>query len=561
MICVEKFKNVLGEGKHQFEYAVSLIGQCTDDYMFYYNLTKDYYYISEKAVEKFGFPSNSFSDATEKIMKVVYEEDREKLREDVNELLNREKTAHNLEYRWVDRKGNIVWISCRGRVVSFDDDTEDLVLVGRISEIGVRKKADNVTGLKTETQIYTDFENIVNDGKEHCGYMLLIGIDNFKQLNDVHGVENGDYVLKSLAGCIKGMLQSEVYAYRMDGDGFLIVQYDNGNATMAKKLYNQIRSAISGLSSELDYKAIYTISAGIVEFTEKDEVQKILHNVNFSLGQAKRNGKNCSFIYDEEVYQKYVRKIDIQERLRQSVSDGFRGFEVYYQPIIDPDSEKVCGAEALLRWKCEDYTDVYPSEFIPILEESGLIIPVGRWVFMTAIKQCKEWQKIIPSFKINVNLSYIQIKKSDVVGDIIRCIEQEEIEPGTVVFEFTESCQIENDDTVRKLVDTFNRRGIKMAIDDFGTGYSNLTYLQDLHVNTLKVDRTFVAKALNSEFDFKLISHIINMAHNIDLQVCLEGIETVHEKERLQVLKPDYIQGFLYGRPVAKEEFEKRYIR
>ncbi len=551
--------DLLGKLNNQFEYAMSLISQCTEDYIFYFNITEDYYYITEGAVKKFNFPSNSFFNASEIIMGLVYEDDRQLLNQDVLEIKNRLKTEHNLEYRWYDRNGHIVWISCRGMVADVDS-TDDLILIGRISEIGADKKADNLTGLKMENQVLNDFNEIVKDNKSHSGSMIMIGIDNFKGINDMYGSETGDYIMKSLAECIYHTKDDSSYLYRINGDGFLIVDFDNGNAKKSRQLYIDIRNNLSNITESLNFKAIYTISGGITEFTEKDDITEILHQVEFSLGQAKRNGKNCTFTYDEETYKAYIRKLDIQEKLRQSVDNGFEGFELFYQPIVDPIRGKLIGAEALLRWKCAEYQNVYPSEFIPILEETYLIILVGKWVFNTAIRQCKEWQKIIPDFKININLSYIQIKKCNVIDDIIECIEETNIDPSTVVFEFTESHYIESDSRIHKLINTFSERGIQLAIDDFGTGYSNLTLLQNLKVNTLKLDRGFVSKALQTDFDFKLISHVVQMAHNIDLNVCLEGVETEDEKNRLSVLQPDYIQGYLYGRPVNKDLFFEQFL-
>lgn len=545
----------------QFEYAISLISQCTEDYMFYFNLTKDYYYISSEAVKKFGLPSNSFFNASESIMSIVYEQDCELLSKDVAELKSRQKIEHNLEYRWYDRSGNIVWISCRGMVAESDDPNGDIILVGRISEIGADKKADNITGLKMENQVYRDSKKYMQEDAEHKGSMLMVGIDNFKGINDMYGTEIGDSILKSLAKCINQLKDEHSSLYRINGDGFLIVNYIDGSIEKSRQLYIDIRNSLAGISSALNYRALYTISGGIVEFTKQDNLSEILHKAEFSLAQAKRNGKNCTFIYDQETYDSYIRKLDIQEKLRMSIDDGFKGFELFYQPIVDPIKNKLIGAEALLRWKCEEYQNVYPSEFIPILEESSLIILVGRWVFQTAIRQCKEWQQYIPDFKVNINLSYIQIRKSNVIDEIIECIEETKIDPNTVVFEFTESIQIESDARIRKLIETFRERGIQLAIDDFGTGYSNLTLLQNLKVNTLKLDRTFVSKALRTDFDFRLISHIVQMAHSIDLNVCLEGIETIDERERLSMLQPDYIQGYLYGRPMDKGSFEEQFLK
>ena len=281
----------------------------------------------------------------------------------------------------------------------------------------------------------------------------------------------------------------------------------------------------------------------------------------FALGIAKKNGKNCSYVFTDEDYQAYLKNIKIQEKLRYSVNHDFQGFEVYYQPIVSAKTEQVVGAEALLRFSSREYGMLSPGIFIPILEESGLIIPVGEWVYRTAMRQSMEWQKLMPKFRININLSFIQICKSDVVNEIMSSIEELGIQPSTVLFEFTESGMISYDDSVQRLLDVLNENEVKIALDDFGTGYSSLAYLQNLKVNLLKLDRGFTAQAVVNDFDYNLIGHIVDMAHSIGMQVCFEGIETEKELHKLKKLEPDYIQGFYYGRPVDKATFYEENLK
>lgn len=208
-----------------------------------------------------------------------------------------------------------------------------------------------------------------------------------------------------------------------------------------------------------------------------------------------------------------------------------------------------------MRFSSREFGMISPAIFIPVLEESGLIIPVGEWVYRTAMRQAMEWHKLMPTFRININLSFIQICKSDVVNEIMDAIEELGIEPSTVLFEFTESGMISYDDSVQRLLDVLNENEVKIALDDFGTGYSALAYLQNLKVNLLKLDRGFTSKAVVNDFDYNLIGHIVDMAHSVGMQVCFEGIETEEELQKLKKLQPDYIQGFYYGRPVNKDKF------
>lgn len=546
-------------GKEEFEYIMEVFGRCTDDYLFLLDLDKDDYSISERALEKFELPGPHFSNAGEVLEQIIYPEDFSTLTEDLKELKCGSKTEHDLEYRWVDREGKIVWVSCRGVVIQ-DTVDNSRILVGRVTEIGSKRKADNVTGLFAERQLQIDYEKVRGDGKKKNGTLLRIGVDNFKEVNERYGMEVGDSVLKMIAHCIE-QVSEENRCYKVNGDEFLVLLPEE-DPQEAREKYHQVRILIEEHRKEQGYQNFYTISSGVVGFSyENLDFGQVCNYSEFALGMAKRNGKNCSYVFAKEDYKNYMKSLDIQEKLRYAVNHEFQGFEVYYQPIISVETEQVIGAEALLRFFCEEYGMLSPGVFIPILEESGLIIPVGEWVYQTAMRQSMEWQQWIPNFRININLSFIQICKSDVVSGIITSIHELGINPGTVLFEFTESGMISYDDSVQRLLDVLNENQVKIALDDFGTGYSSLAYLKNLRVNLLKLDRSFTSKAVADEFDYKLIGHIVDMAHSIGMGVCFEGIETEEELVKLRELRPDYIQGFYYGKPVGREVFYEQNLK
>ncbi len=537
-------------GREEFEYIMRVFGACTDDYLFFFDLDENYYSISERAAERFDLPSNHFYNAGEAIRKIVHPEDFEGLKRDIQELREGKKTQHNLEYRWVDRQGKTVWISCRGVIAT----EGSRVLIGRVTEIGSKRKADNITGLYAERRLQYDYQNIQSEGIYKRGTLLRIGIDNFKEVNERYGMDVGDDILRLIARCLEKVSGAN-RCYRLSGDEFAVLMMED-DVQKARKMYHKVRIMIEQDRRAEGYQNFYTISAGVVGFSYRElEFEQLCNFSEFSLGEAKKNGKNCSYVFSQEDYDSYMKSIDIQEKLRHAVNHGFEGFEVYYQPIVSAKTERIVGAEALLRFSCEEYGMLSPGVFIPILEESGLIIPVGEWVYQTAIQQSLQWQKLIPEFRININLSFIQIRKSDVVSGIMSSIEKAGIDPCTVLFEFTESGLISYDDSVQELLDVLNENQVKIALDDFGTGYSSLAYLQNLRVNLLKLDRSFTSKAVRNDFDYSLVGYIVEMAHSIGMTVCFEGIETREELEKLLKLHPDYIQGFYYGRPVNKENF------
>jgi EAL domain-containing protein (putative c-di-GMP-specific phosphodiesterase class I) len=350
----------------------------------------------------------------------------------------------------------------------------------------------------------------------------------------------------------------------LDGDEFILFchTYVTSEHAKVKDLYKKIRREVDRSIEKNGYQTFYTISAGAVFFDSvTDDYDSIMRSVRFALHNSKINGKNTFFEYNKESYLKYIRKLDIQECLRKSIENGYEGFELYYQPIINVDEKTIYGAEALIRWSSDTYGFMSPVEFIPLLEESSLIIPLGKWIIQTAAKQCKEWKKIIPDFKMNINLSFVQLQKSDVVKDAIDCIDSLDIPHEHIVFEVTESGQLESSQATKNVLKSFMENDINLAIDDFGTGYSNFRYIKDMMFGLIKIDKLFIKNIQQNEYDYRLVKHITDMAHSLNLKVCYEGVETEEELEMVKSLNPDCIRGFLFGKPVNSHRFEQKNLK
>lgn len=541
----------------QYETILHILSECTEDYIYIYDLKNDFFRISAGAVDFYNLPSNRFYNATEHILNAVHPDDKAMLISDLSLIKEGKSTNHDLEYRWLDKQGKTSWISCRGKIYDTGDD-DDIVLVGRIHRLGLIRKADDLTGFLNQNQLKINYHKFMEENPNYSGAFLIIGIDNIKGINQKFGLTGGDMALEFVGEAIRECVRAESRIYRVEGDEFFI--RTGGDINDAKDMYYAIRSRLEQMISDHDYEIVFTISGGVFIANANVRFEELMVKLDFALNKAKKNGRNCVVGYKEEDYLESVQVLNIQELLRDSINNDFAGYEVYYQPLIDSKTQRLIGAEALLRWECEKYGRLSPAQFIPILEDSGLIVPVGKWVAYTAIKQCKEWQKIIPDFKININLSYVQIRKSNVALDIINVIQKVGIEPQYVTFEFTESGYLENDTSVKKLIKIFNNQGIKLALDDFGTGYSNLAYLQNFNVDVIKIDRSFVNKAMEDNNIYSVINHIIDMAHNINVTVCIEGIENTEEQDKICKLLPDTLQGYLFGKPSPAEDFEKMYM-
>lgn len=560
MITTNSEKIVQHMSLEEIRAVMEILQGSADSYFYIFDLDADVYIVTKKTTERFPFESVEVSHARESLRKVIYPADYDMVLRDIEELMSGRRTQRDLEYRWVERSGKVVWIGSQASVIVGSDGHR--FLVGRVTDRGRKSQVDNLTGLRKSERMCTDLERMMCDRPGSIRYVMRIGIDNFKEINEKEGMDAGNEVLRELAENIGNVVGEKVDVYRLVADEFMIVDAtESGEAP--EEVYEQIRRGVAKSVRENEYSCFYTISAGVMtRDIETKKGQEILRLTEFALDEAKRNGRNQMHEFDEEAYNEYLRRLSIRRAMRKSVNQQFEGFEVFYQPIVSTaDGFRLVGAEALLRWKNEEFGNVSPAVFIPILEDSGLIIPVGRYVMRKAAETCKRWQEVIPNFHVNVNLSYVQIHKSDLMKDVDRCIEEVGITPESLVLELTESGYIEMDYRIKELFKDLKDKRIDLALDDFGTGYSNMRYLQEIEAKTVKIDRTFVVQALKNDYDYNLICHIIDMVHSLGSSVCMEGIEEKEELNKMMKTKPDMIQGYYFGKPSPAEVFEREYLQ
>lgn len=532
---------------------------CMDDYLYVFDVQNDQYYISKKSMKRFALPSFQFTHVLDTHRKFVYEEDIEMLEADLEKVMSGEKLEHNLTYRWMSVDGEPIWINCRGRII-IGADGKPQFLVGCINEVGTKPIADNVSGL-LESFAIKDAWNQQHNTMTN-GFVLRIGIDNFKTINEKLGVEYGDFIIHEVANCILDCIHEGQMVFRVVADEFLIIDTAGGTAKDAKALYRKVRNGVDHLISRDNYKAFFTISGGVIsgETLGQVDYNELLKYTQFALSEAKARGKNQVYYFQVEDYEKFLRRRKILVELRKAVSNDFEGFDVFFQPIITRGGKDLYAAESLLRFWTSEKETVSPTEFIPILEESGLIIPVGKWVLHRALEMCVKCREKRPDFKVSVNLSYIQILKSNFFKDVTEALEQYKLRPDSLIIELTESGYVENSPAVRKLWEQLKDRGVLIAIDDFGTGYSNLQSIGNMMPNIIKLDRGFTVKALNNNYEHQLMDQIIQLIHSVDLKVCVEGVETMEELTEIERLSADCIQGYYYGKPCEKQAFYKDFV-
>ncbi len=556
--------SVLNMSKKQIEDAIRILNPCMNDYLYVFDLKEDYYVISKHATERFILPSDKFYNATKKHEDFVCPEDISMLGKEIELIKAGKKKFHDMKYRWLDKHNNPVWINCRGSVL-FDENTQPHYLVGCINEIGVKPEADNVSGLLGEYALDRYIKDTCTDNIPD-GFIIRMSIDNFSAINADFGMSYGDFILKRTAECILESIKPTQKLFKAGSDEFIIVDFNGSSINEAVDIYKQCKKHINNFIENNRYNTIYTLSAGIINTRDITlEEENYVKLSEFALKTAKDNGRNNYYIYSKTDYDRYKRKLYISKALHNAVNEDFKGFQVFYQPLVDASTYMLTGAEALMRFSIkkegvDECEYISPVEFRPVLEETGLIIPAGRWILEQSAKQCSIWNEHVKGFRVNINVSYIQVMKSDVFSDIMSVIDKYSLQPSCIGIELTESGYLDSSTHFNHLWRMLKDNGVYVILDDFGTGYSNLHCLSDLKPNYIKIDRTFTLKALKNKYDYKLMTYIIDMAHSLGLKLCIEGVETSDDLRQLRGPGADYIQGYLFGKPYPAVEFEKRYV-
>ena len=548
-----------------FEYlcqVIDLLDPAIDDYLFLFDYQKDYFYIAPHAVQRFAMEGNTFCDATKALARLVYPADLKMLHDDLAELASTDRENQNITYRWVSRDGEPIWIESRAYAVR-DENNALSYMIGCINEIGnSTQKADNLSGLLGLPSLREYLSGYEETGFPD-GYFLRIGLDDLKVINARLGVEYGDIILRKTGEFIAGSLTPGQKAFRILGDEFMIIDYLGHGAEHAAALYSRIQQAINSYIVESNYEVVFTVSCGFLptKDVEVSSQAKVLSVTEFALDEAKRLGKNLCYSYREEDYQAFVKRRKIVLQLRQAVNHDFNGFEVHYQPLFDPFTGELSSAEALMRFRCEEFGVISPAEFIPLLEETALIIPAGRWILHESLKMCKRIKQTIPSFHVSINVSYVQVQRTNIEDEILAAIEEYQLSPSDVMVELTESGLLESSTRFTDFWKKLKSAGVALALDDFGTGYSNFRYLSELGPDMVKIDRTFTAEAMRSSYEYEMLFLFSKMVHQLNLKVCVEGVETQHEFDKICQLPPEYIQGYYLGRPCPSEQFIAQFVK
>ena len=468
------------------------------------------------------------------------------------------------EERWLDvHKTVINWVD--GRKVSLCTiyDITDKKLYQK--KIESQANNDFLTGLYNRMRCENDLDQYIHTAQKANaeGALLYIDLDDFKHINDGLGHQYGDVLLKAISHSLQRIPGIESNCYRMGGDEFVIILTDTKKYDI-NAICGQIQNVFAKpwfLKGE-DYYC--TMSMGIVCFpTDGDSVEDLIRKADMALFSAKNEGKNRIEYYNGKDAAMAHRRLDMEKNMRKATMDACKEFEVYYQPIVDITKEgnPCCGAEALIRWNSTEMGFISPADFIPLAEYLGLINPIGDYVLEQAAIRCRHWNEMgHPEYKVNVNLSVVQLLQNDIVKKVARVIADTHVNPKNLTLEVTESLAVNDMERMKKILGQLKELGVRVALDDFGTGYSSLNHIREMPIDVIKIDRCFIEHIDEDDFSDAFVKMVAELAMTLGVSICTEGVENTKQYEKIKQLNIAMIQGYYFNKPMRVEEFEDKYL-
>ncbi len=514
---------------------------------------------SKGAVEYFGLESEILFPADIEWLKRIHPDDKAAYLKDFEDMANHVSAYHDVEYRMLNAEQEYVWVNCKG-YMTYDDEGKMDFFAGFVTNMGVKNKIDPVTGMWTVQEFRNDTEDLLYKNKG--GAAVIIGLSNFKRVNDEFGYSYGDKTLYAIAHRMLAVRTPGTRLYRMDGSDFALLMEDGTPGDVEREV-EKMQQAFAMLDIErnqihLDFRA------GAVLFPQNGKyIDQIMSNMMIALENAKNAGRASVVFYTEEMHLKKTRVLRLRDAMRECVNDNFRGFSIVMQPIIDSRTGRGTSCETLLRWSDERFSGVGPMEFIPILEDTGYIISVGKWIIEQVLHYLREWDDKgnSPIEKVHVNVSYVQLHDDDLVDFTVNKLKEYNIEPGRLVLELTESCRIGRVDELSARLQNFKDHGISIALDDFGTGYASLAVLKDIPTDIVKLDHTMIKSVVGTEKERKLIEFIISFCNNVGIIVCAEGVENPAILGIVNRAGAELLQGYYFDKPLCVDDFYDKYVK
>jgi len=516
--------------------------------------------------EFLGYENHEIGSDLNQWLSLVHEEDQERLRIVLQTAFEKNEGFFEVEYRIKKKDDGYLWIISRGEVL-YKDDGKTKMIFGTHQDISRRKEAeqkldyissfDMLTGLPNRNYLMRKLDEELERTKRNNAIMAVVSLDldGFKKINDSMGNAIGDQLLTLVANRLRKHIRKQDFVARYGSDEFIMIfsdLKDKENITsLIRNLFKRFEKAFLLSDGEI----FISISMGIAVYPDNGEkVQDLIQKAGFALMGAKRGGKNTFKFYTSKMNAKALKRLEMETKLHKAIEK--ENFLLYYQPQFDLNTNTLVGIEALLRWNDPEKGLIAPSEFIPIAEESGLILQLGSWVLKQACMQMKKWKdQGLLGFRVSVNISPLQFSQENFLDILKKTIKETGVNGSDLMLEITEGILMDDVEDTRKKLHAIKALGCKLSIDDFGTGYSSLAYLRKFPIDELKIDKSFVLDLAYPD-NASIVKTIISLAENLNMNVIAEGIEDNVQKEFLLKNKCNMMQGYLFGHPESPDKIE-----
>ena len=552
-IKLKQAQHALRESEQRY----ALASHGTRDGIWDWNLETGEVYLSPRWLAMVGVDDPNWVAEGSSWLELVFDEDRERVRADLEAHLCGETSHFESELRMPDGSGGFRWMLCRGLAVR-DDNNITTRIAGSLTDITEGKVADALTGLPNRTLFHDRAVRCFNQYRQNRSRtfgILYIDVNEFKLVNDSLGHDVGDEYLIQISERLSSALRHDgAVLARLGGDEFGIllegVSSINEAMVVAERIQQKIKAPFTVSSREI----LGRISVGVAVVSRKNQsVDCVIRQADTAMYYAKQYSENGICAFEERMQQESTNRLEIGGQLKNAIRRD--ELSLNFQPLIDTAAMTTAGYEALLRWDHPVHGRISPAEFIPIAEANGMIVEIGKWVLEKACLQVAKWNQTTDrQMVVSVNVSIRQLNGTGFLENVEQALEVSGILPSQLKLEVTESLLMQKPEEMIELLCTLQSMGVTTGIDDFGTGYSSLAYLHQMPLNVLKIDRSFVTDLADSVKHQAIIRSIVGLARNLGLQVIAEGVETKTQADFLRDLHCEFFQGFLYSPAVSADD-------
>jgi len=561
----EKETAVLALRESEERYALAVCG--ANDGLFDWDLRRNRIHFSPRWKEMLGHGAGEIGSTPEEWLGRIHPEEVGEFRQRLDAHLKGQEAHFELEYRVRHQDGTYRWMLSRGLAVR-DEQGEAYRMAGSLTDVTRRKEAeerllhdalhDALTGLANRTLFGDRLHQALARSRRRDDYsfaVLYVDFDQFKVINDSLGHLAGDEVLMALARRLEACLRPGDTVARLGGDEFAVLVEDVDDVSQALRIADRIHEGLSPPLRIRGHDVFATASVGIARAaTRYEQAHELLRDADIAMYRAKRRGRGSSEIFDTSMHVIATTRLKMETELRRALER--QELRIHYQPLVSLETRRITGMEALVRWQHPERGLLLPLEFIPLAEEIGAIVPLGRWVLKNACAEARRWQRTNggPPVAISVNLSARQFSQSDVLALTCEALEESGLPAPSLRLELTESALMDDPVAAAAKLGQLKQLGVNLDIDDFGTGYSSLSYLRRFPIDALKIDRAFVSKMDADVEDREIVRTIVTLAANLGVSAVAEGVETPAQEAQLRSFHCPYAQGFLFSRPVPAAE-------